>query len=139
MEDRIKDKVLETRKYLEELENIKAHSLEEYKRDIKSRAACERYVEKIMEAVTDLVFLVIKTRKLGKPEDDQSAYELMFDDELISKEIFEKLKDAKGMKNVISHQYGNIDDEIVYEAISHELCDDVESFLKQIIKNLSDK
>jgi len=37
---------------------------------------------------------------------------------IISAELAQKLKDAKGMRNIISHQYGTINDEIIFEAIT---------------------
>lgn len=131
---RIKDKIEEIRKFLDELEQIKPESLEKYSSDIKEKAACERYVEKIVEAVTDLAYLLIKEKELGKPGDDQSAYLILKEEGIITSESYAKIKEAKGMKNIISHQYGNVDDEIVYETITEELYEDIENFLKDIEK-----
>jgi len=38
----------------------------------------------------------------------------------------------KKMKNIISHQYGNIDDEIVFEAIKEELGRDARAFVESV-------
>lgn len=42
------------------------------------------------------------------------------------------LKNAKGMRNIISHQYGKIDDEVVFEAITEELCRDIKKFVSVV-------
>ena len=63
MDARIKDKIAEIENYLEELDGIVPNSLEEYTRDFKSKAASERYAERIIGAIIDLAFLITK-----KPE-----------------------------------------------------------------------
>ncbi len=129
---RISDKVSEINKFLEELASIAPSTFEEYRSSIEKKAACERYVEKIVEAVTDLAFLLIKNKKLRIPQDDADAFSILLESNIISGELAEKLKDAKGMRNVISHQYGLVDDEIVFEAITRELVQDVNEFIKAV-------
>ncbi len=131
---RIEDKISEINKFLEELESIIPSSLEEYQSSLEKKAACERYVEKIVEAATDLAFLIIKDRKLRLPQDDTDAFNVLLDSKVIDKDLAAKLKNAKGMRNIISHQYGNIDDEIVFESIAKELGRDVGEFINKAKK-----
>jgi uncharacterized protein YutE (UPF0331/DUF86 family) len=35
----------------------------------------------------------------------------------IDKRLSSKLKEAKGMRNIIAHEYGNIDDKIVFKSM----------------------
>jgi uncharacterized protein YutE (UPF0331/DUF86 family) len=129
---RVTDKINEINGFLEELKTIMPSSLEEYKSSIEKKAACERYVEKIVEAVTDLAFLIIKTKKLRIPEDDIDAFNILLENNIIDSNLASKLKDAKGMRNIISHQYGNIDDEIVFESIGEELERDAREFVSVV-------
>ena len=131
---RITDKIEEISEFLEELKSIIPSSFEEYKSSIEKKAACERYVEKIIEAVTDLAFLIIKDKKLRIPEDDIDAFNILLENKIIDGDLAAKLKNAKGMKNIISHQYGKIDDEIVFEAITQELERDVRNFISVVEK-----
>jgi len=133
---RIDDKIDEIGRFLEELGSIMPSSLEEYKSSLEKKAACERYVEKIVEAVTDLAFLVIKEKKLRLPEDDIDAFNILLENKIIDNGLASKLKNAKGMRNIISHQYGKIDDEIVFEAIKGELDRDIKEFIEQIENTL---
>ena len=126
---RINDKINEINQFLEELQSLVPSSFEEYKSSLVKRAACERYVEKIVEAVTDLAFLVIKDKKLRIPEDDIDAFNILLENKIIDNDLAVKLKNAKGMRNIISHQYGKIDDEIVFDAIKEELYKDVRKFI----------
>lgn len=129
---RITDKINEINKFVEELKIVAPSSFEEYKSSIEKKAACERYVEKIVEAVTDLAFLAIKNKKLRIPEDDIDAFSILSEGRIISSDLATKLKNTKGMRNIISHQYGKIDDEIVFEAITEELDKDVKTFIERI-------
>ena len=126
---RIEDKINEINEFLDELKEIAPSSLDEYKSNIEKKAACERYVEKIVEAVTDLAFLIIKNRKFRIPEDDIDAFNILLENKIIDDNLSTKLKNAKGMKNIIAHQYGKIDDEIVFDALTEQLEKDVREFV----------
>lgn len=132
MNERITSKIEEIETYLEELEKIVPDSFEEYKIDFKTKAACERYAEKIIEAIVDLAFLVIKKEDYKMPEDDKQAFEILSENKIISEEFAKKLKEAKGMRNILAHEYGEVDDEIVFNTISEELVKDAKEFIKNI-------
>lgn len=129
---RINDKINEIYKYLEELGSIAPSSFEEYKSSIEKKAACERYFEKIAEAIIDLAFLAIKAKNLRVPEDDVDAFSILLENKIIDNNLASRLKNAKGMRNIISHQYGKVDDELVFESITNELIIDSKEFIKEI-------
>ncbi|MBW2995234.1 DUF86 domain-containing protein, partial [Candidatus Woesearchaeota archaeon] len=87
---------------------------------------------KIIEAVVDLAFLIIKDKGLKIPEEDKEAFDILSSENVISKELAEKLKDAKGMRNIIAHEYGKIDDEIVFHSITEELEKDITDFISYV-------
>ncbi|MFH1249029.1 MAG: DUF86 domain-containing protein [archaeon] len=128
---RINDKINEIEQYLSEMSQIIPSNIEEYLQ-IKNKAACERYFEKIVEAVADLAHLVIKEKRLKNPEEDNKAFEILSQEGIIPESLCEKLESAKGMRNIISHQYGIVDDETVFESITEELIEDVEKFIKSV-------
>lgn len=134
MNKRIEDKINEIETYLEELLEILPITFEEYK-DIKTKAACERYFEKIIEAVVDLAFLIIKDRHFKIPEEDKEAFDIISKEGIITPTLTQRLKEAKGMRNLIAHEYGSVDDEIVFEAITEQLERDVREFISQIKKS----
>ena len=55
---------------------------------------------------------------------------------IINNILSKNLQAAKGMRNIIAHEYGKIDDEIVFEAVTEELGKDVKEFIKCIEKRL---
>ncbi len=130
--EKISDKIREISRFLDELKEIIPSSFSDYRSNLEKKAACERYAEKIVEAVTDLAFLLIKDKKLKIPEDDIDAFNILLTSKIISKELAAKLKNAKGMRNIISHQYGGIDDKIVFDAITKEIYKDVNEFVRSV-------
>src|SRR3989344_84039 len=110
---RINEKIDEITELIEQFRSIVPSNLDEYKSNLEKRAACERYFEKIVEAVVDLAFLFIKFKKLKIPQDDADAFNILLDNKIIDNNLSVRLKDAKGMRNIIAHEYGKIDDEIV--------------------------
>ncbi|MEK6825482.1 MAG: DUF86 domain-containing protein [Nanoarchaeota archaeon] len=132
IKERIEDKMKEIEKYVEELSQIKPHSLDEYRENFEKKAACERYAEKIPEALTDLAFLAIKYSAYSQPKNDKESFEILSLNKVITPKLAERLQDAKGMRNIIAHEYGKVSDEIVFEAISSELEADASQFLKAI-------
>ncbi len=129
---RINEKINEIQKYLKELMEIAPNTVLEYQSNKIIRAACERYFEKLVEAVTDLAFIAIALKKFRIPDDDADSFKILEENEVIDNVLYNRLKEAKGMRNFISHQYGRINDELVFEAITKELGKDVEKFIEKI-------
>jgi uncharacterized protein YutE (UPF0331/DUF86 family) len=124
--NRIKDKITEIGTFLTQLEEvIMPRNYEEYSTNFKTKAASERYFEKIIEAVVDLCFLIIKDKNLTIPEDDKNAFDILQKHTIINENTTKKLKAAKGMRNILAHEYGKVDDELVFNAIHNELINDV--------------
>ncbi len=135
MNERIKDKIKEIETYLMQLEEIVPESLEEYQEDFKTKAACERYLERLVEAAEDLAFLAIKQLDLESPEEEKEIFQILSRAKIINFDLSDELKCAKGMRNILAHKYGEIDDKITFEAATEEIGKD----LKRLIKAIKEK
>jgi len=129
MDNRRGDKIVEIEGYLCELKSILPDNFEEYFGSLEKRAACERYFEKIVEAVTDLVFFIIKERGFELPESNMELFFVLARNDLISKELALNLSEAKGMRNWLAHRYGDVNDRLVFDSLKEGLVRDVEEFL----------
>ncbi len=134
MNARIKEKIKETEQFVSDLESIVPTDFEEYKNDVKTKAACERFFEKVVEGLVDIAFLVIKEKGLKMPEEDKESFDILANARLISLELASRLKQAKGMRNILAHDYGRVDDELVFESITNEIVRDANAFLAKIKK-----
>ena len=131
---KIKDKINDIYINLEEISKIVPSEFNKYKLNKVVKAACERYFEIVVEAVTDVAFMVIVKRRLRVPEDDIDAFRILLENKIINEELYKKLKQAKGMRNILAHQYGTVNDGIVFEAIKEELGKEVREFIDCIEK-----
>lgn len=140
MKERINEKMKEIQEFLDFIVERIPETLEEYKKDLDKKAICERYIEKIIEAIVDLAFLIVKYLNIQIPAEtsDKEIFSLLSDNKIISKELSAKMQDAKGMRNIIAHEYGKINDEIIFESISSELIDDTKDFISAIEKALEE-
>ncbi|MDP1728822.1 MAG: DUF86 domain-containing protein [archaeon] len=129
---RITDKIDEINKYLDELYSIFPDDFNDYRDNLEKKAACERYYEKILEAVVDLAFLIIKFKRLKMPDDESHAFIVLLKADIIDEKLCNKLQEAKGMRNFLVHQYDKTDDLLVFEVIHDELRKDVEMFISKI-------
>ena len=132
--NRINEKIIEVEQFLEELESCLPDDFIEYKQDFKIRAIGERYFEKIIEAIINIAFLIIKEKNLKQPEYEKQVFDILFNNKIISQELSLKLQDAKGMRNIIAHEYGKVDDELIFHSLTEELIIDSYEFIKQIEK-----
>lgn len=80
----------------------------------------------------DLAFLIIKEKGLKIPEEEKEAFDILEKSNIISAKLCEKLKDAKGMRNIIAHEYGKIDDEVVFHSLTEELVRDANKFIRNV-------
>ena len=135
MNPRIQRKIKDIEEYLTELESILPSTFEEYN-SIICKAACERYFEKIIDAATDAVFLLIKEKGLEVPQDDKQAFEILKKHDILTAVLCKRLQNAKSMRNLIVHAYGTVDDKMVFEAITQELPADASAFLKAVKKSM---
>ncbi len=134
--NRINDKIKEVEEFLENLKSYVPETFEEYARDNKTKDASERCFEKIMESVLDLAFLIIKEKNLSKPESEETALKTLANEGIIEQNLYLRLKDAKGMRNFIIHQYEKINDSLVFTTIKEELEKDINEFLDSIGRNI---
>ena len=132
IKNRIDDKIEQIEQFIQELSEIKPQNFEQYENDFRTKAACERYAEKIPQAFVDLALLTIKYKNFPQPRDEDNTFEILEENEVISETLSQKLHEAKGMRNFIAHEYGRIDDSIVFEAIETELEKDAKEFIKRV-------
>lgn len=131
---RLAEKLAEVNRYCGELESMLPADFTSYAADIKSKAACERYFEKIVTAVMDAAFLAIKKEHLTLPEDEKQAFDILSRAGIISAALATRLKEAKGMRNILAHEYGVVDDQLVFHAITDEILRDAHEFVAALRK-----
>lgn len=133
--ERILSRIDELDGYLQEIHEIMPTSFEEYK-SIEKRRACERLLQVSIESVIDICALIVTGLRLGLPSEEDDLFEKLAQAEIISSSIKETLNRMKAFRNILVHEYGRIDDRLVYEVLKNNL-NDFEEFKKEILQTIN--
>lgn len=138
--DLIRRKLSRLNMYLEKLNPISQKSLEEYKSDFYLKSSAERLIQLIVECASDINNHVVIETANRPPEDYSISFVKAAQAGLISHELAEKIKGSAGMRNILVHEYMEIDDKKVYDAIPlaikgyKEYINQVEKFVERLEK-----
>jgi len=107
-----------------------ASSQEVFLEDRKTRLATYKAFQEAVEAITDIVAMMVKD--LGEiPKDDYTNIETLYNKKIISSELKKAIKEANGLRNRVVHEYNGILDEVAYASIM-KLIDDMEDFARVV-------
>lgn len=131
----IESKISSIQKYLKILKGYQHFSQDELENDVTLRGAVERYLYLITQACIDLAEAVIAFKDFRRPTTFSEAFNILEEDNLISSDLAEKLANMAKFRNIIAHDYEDIDFRIIYNVLQDHL-EDIEEFVKQTTKKL---
>jgi len=108
--------------YLVELRSVAPATLQEY-RTVEKRRSCERLLQLSIETAVDVCSLLVAGLRLGLPGEENDLFEKLAEREVISRPMADLLRRMKGMRNILVHEYGRVDDELIFDAVTHRLGD----------------
>ena len=135
--ERILAKIDELDVYLNELVQIIPADFEEYQQ-IEKKRSCERLLQLCVECVIDICKLFVSGLRLGLPSEENDLFDKMVKKEILPKQMNSLLKEMRGFRNILVHEYAATDDELVFKTIKTKL-DDFESFKREILDALKGK
>ena len=95
----------------------------------------ERYLQLAIQAVLDISHHIVADRNLALPADSKSLFDLLARQKVVSKSLSVKLASMAGFRNVLVHEYLEIDRRRVYRALTTDLRD-FESFIRAVTRLL---
>jgi len=90
-------------------------------------------LQRACEQVIDLANHTIKMKKLGLPKESKESFRLLADNQIIPKELSEGLQKMVGFRNVLVHEYQELDMKLLIEVIDKHL-DDFVDFTNHITR-----
>lgn len=133
--ERVLVKIDQLDSYLNELREVAPETFDEYLK-IEKKRSCERLLQVAIECVIDICNLLVSGLRLGVPAEEKDLFEKLLQAEIISKQVESKLRDMKGFRNVLVHEYTHVDDRIVFDAARSRI-HDFEAFTKEILQFLN--
>ena len=120
--ERVLAKLDELETHLGELRSIAPSGFEEYLA-IEKRRACERLLQISVEAVIDTCALLVTGLRLGLPAEEDDLFERLARRGVVPATTVQTLRRMKGLRNLLVHEYGRVDDRLVFETIRDRLGD----------------
>jgi uncharacterized protein YutE (UPF0331/DUF86 family) len=133
-EGRILAKIDELEGYLGELRTIAPQNLKEYGR-IEKRRSCERLLQLCIECVIDICRILVSGFRLGLPADENDLFEKLNKNGIVSFPMTRLLRQMRGFRNILVHEYASVDDELVFRYVKTRL-GDFEKIRKEVLKIL---
>ena len=133
--DRVLAKLDELDGYLRELNQVVPQTLGEYKESVASRRACERLLQISVECVFDVCSLFVSGLRLGLPAEEEDLVEKLERAGVLSTDLAGLLRSMRGFRNLLVHEYGRVDDSIVYSIATNRL-QDFDAFKREILQAL---
>ncbi len=91
----------------------------------------DRRMQKTVETCIDIATHLIAALKLSRQETAKDAFELLGKEKIINPQLAKKMAEASGLRNVIVHNYRDMDYRLAYTDLSDKL-EDLRQFAKQI-------
>ncbi len=101
----------------------------------------DRRMQKAIEACIDIAAHLVSALSLGKSETARGLFPLLAKKGIIDKKLSQRLEKAVGFRNILVHDYTELDYRLAYSDLEDKL-KDLESFAKsihQFIESLEEK
>ena len=132
--ERILAKIDQLDVYIAELKEIVPRSFAEYQK-VEKKRACERLLQLSIEVVIDICNLLVSGLRLGLPAEEEDLFRKLLKAAVMSEEMGDKLREMRGFRNILVHEYAQVDDKLVYEAVKTKL-EDFTLFRREVLAYL---
>ena len=125
-------KLSEAAKYLKDLQKLNQKS---FLNDYHNFLSAERGLQLCIEAILDVGRILISKLDFRRPYENQDIITTLAENKVITGELHDKLIGMARFRNILVHEYAEIDRKVIYQNLQTRL-QDFEEFKKQITKYL---
>jgi uncharacterized protein YutE (UPF0331/DUF86 family) len=129
-------KISELETYLNQIREFRKISVARYNKDWKTQRIVERTLQILIELCIDIANHLISDRGMRLPTSYSDTFRVLMEQGIISKYLYKKMENMAKFRNVIVHQYEDINSRIVV-SILHKNIKDFEKYKQAIIKCIS--
>jgi len=119
--------------YLHSLRQMQAVALDEYLIDDNIQTIVERKLQLAIQACMDIGSYLIGQLGLKAPDEPENVFAALGREGVISQQLAQRMVGMVRFRNILVHDYLEIDSYIVYHNLTEEL-DDFEQFSQEIIE-----
>lgn len=121
--------------YLQQIGEFSGVSVDEYKSDWKSQRIVERTLQMLIETCADIANHIISDRNMRIPTSYSDTFRVLLENNAINENLFAVMEKMAKFRNIVVHQYEEVDAEIVIMILRKHL-DDFVRFRDAILGSL---
>lgn len=121
--------------YQRSLARFRRLSLDEYLGNDDIQAIVERKLQLSIQACVDIANYIIARQRLRIPDEEGNIFLVLAQEGIIDDELGQRMKGMVNFRNILVHDYLEIDGEIVHQNLTQNL-EDFNQFAQAIIKDL---
>jgi uncharacterized protein YutE (UPF0331/DUF86 family) len=117
----IRRKLIKISEYLQELARLEDISYSDYISDFKHKRSVERLIQLLVDVAVDINAHVLVDEGFASPQDAFDSFIKVGQIGVLPSSFAEAIAPATGERNIIVHEYEEIDDALVYDSIKETL------------------
>ena len=131
-------KIAELERYLGQIGEYTDISVKKYEEDWKTQRIVERTLHLMIELCIDIANHIISDKNLRMPTSYADTFRVLMEERFIRRTLFNRLEKMAKFRNIIVHQYEQVEPEIVVSILKKNL-KDFEEYKKAILKVISEE
>ncbi|MBI5026430.1 MAG: DUF86 domain-containing protein [Nitrospirae bacterium] len=116
-------KISELEIYQKQIREFSNITLQAYKADWKTQRIVERTLQIMIETCADIANHIVSDRGMRSPTSYADTFKVLFENNIIVPELFTIMEKMAKFRNVVIHQYEEVDAEIVVVILKKHLGD----------------
>lgn len=116
-------KLAELETYIKQIQEYSTITVKEYSRDWKIQRIVERTLQMMIELCVDIANHIIADKKYRIPTSYSDTFQVLEEEDIISKKQYKTMKNMSQFRNIIVHHYDKIDETIVINILKRNLKD----------------
>ena len=131
-------KLAELEEYFVQIGEYSNISVDRYSKNWKTQRIVERTLQMMIEICVDIASHIVSDEGFRVPKSYADAFKVLHENNIIKKDLFDRMELMAKFRNLLVHQYDRIDSGIVVKILNTHL-DDFSDYKKAIISLLKSK
>jgi len=132
----VKENIKGIQELLEKIRSFKEYSIEEIVRDFHLYGSLRYNFMELIERAIDINQHLIKEKDGEVPNDYKETFKALAKMDILEMKFSEEIAKSAGMRNVVVHEYDEVDDKLLYNSIDVAL-EQYPKFCEAILKFLA--
>ena len=128
--EKVEQRLTKLEQAIRKLKEIAVNSWDEYLNNEALRDRAERNLQVAAQACIDIANHIIADRGYRTPQGYADCFAVLLEEGIVPADLADKMKMVAGFRNILVHDYLDIDNKIVYQSLKH--LDDFGEFAKHV-------